>query len=117
MQSVVTERLIKCPHQCKDLSIIDACKNPNFCLAFHPSSDNQFSLLTNHNYYYQVQPQIKLCDVAYCDFVIWSPQLSYQKSFIDTAATKFFKLGILPELRGRWIIRSKVRPSELEPTD
>ena len=73
---------------------MDACKNPNFCLAFHPSSDNQFSLLTNHSYYYQVQLQMKLCDVAYCDFVIWSPnelvvlRISYQKSFIDTAITK-----------------------------
>ena len=98
---------------------MDACKNPNFCLAFHPSSDNQFSLLTNHSYYYQVQ-------VAYCDFVIWSPnelvvlRISYQKSFIDTAITKatnFFKLGILPELIGRWFTKSKIKPSESEPTD
>ena len=42
------------------------------------------------------------------------------KSFIDTAitkATEFFKVGILPELKGRWFTESKVRPSKSEPTD
>ena len=40
-----------------------------FCLK--SIGNGKYELKTDHSYYYQVQLQMILCDVGFCDFVIW----------------------------------------------
>ena len=70
-----------------------------------------------HAYYYQIQAQIKFCNVTYCDFVVWQEnELVVQRIFLDeefisTAlekATLFFKFGVLPENLGKWYSKEPV---------
>ena len=58
---------------------------------------------------------MKLCDVEFCDFVIWRSdelvvnRIKRDDSFLMEAinkATKFYKYGILPELVGKWYTRT-----------
>ena len=65
----------------------------------------------NHTYYYQVQAQIELCGAKYCDFMVWSENELYieriypNKDFIRNAfdkASTFIRVGVLPELVGKW---------------
>ena len=85
----------------------------DFCLQV--DEDGSWKLNTKHAYYYQVQAQIKLTGAHYCDFVIWSPtkfvvlHINPDIQFISQAidkVTNFFKLGILPELVGKWFTKS-----------
>ena len=57
---------------------------------------------------------MKICEVSYCYFVVWSPselaikKIHYNNDFVEAAlskALKFFKQGVLPELVGRWYSR------------
>lgn len=36
------------------------------------NSEGTWKLKTDHSYYYQVQLQLHVCDVAYADFVVWT---------------------------------------------
>ena len=61
---------IKCPFSCRERSFSKASEDsPSFCLG--TNEDGQFQLKKNHAYYYQVQLQMKLCDLNYADFIIW----------------------------------------------
>ena len=61
-----------------------------------------------------MQAQIKICNAAYCDFVVWTedeivttkiwPDENFIKDAI-TLVTAFFKNGILPELLANWYSR------------
>ena len=63
-------------------------------------------------YYYQVQLQMKLCHMRYCDFVVWREdgELFHQtveldSDFINSAIRDiepFIKSATLPELVGKW---------------
>ena len=116
---------VKCPYLCRDsLSFEDASKQhaPSaFCLQFN-NNDGTFTLRPDHAYHYQVQLQMKLlCKVHYCYFVVWSPvglvvlKIDYDKSFAEPAierSFKFFKLGVLPELIGKWYTCGMMRHVE-----
>ena len=71
-----------------------------------------------HAYYYQVQTQIFVCEVAYCDFCICTfpesgPSMHIERIYPDpefwhvcvSKAEHFFKVCILPELVGKWYTR------------
>ncbi len=60
---------VKCPFSCKDRSFLEAIGDRNFCL--EKSENDTFVLKKDHTYYYQVQLQMKMCDVHFCDFIIW----------------------------------------------
>ena len=104
---------IKCPFTCKDKSFLLASQESStFCLK---DGDNGLKLDTSHAYYYQVQAQIKLCGANYCDFVVWSDsevvieRILPNDDVISDAlerASKFFKVGILPELVGKWFSKA-----------
>ena len=105
---------VKCPYQCKEQSFKDACESSSFCLEQTHDSGTPFRLRINHSYYYQVQLQMKICEVSYCYFVVWSPneliinKIDYNNGFVETALSKgltFFMHGVLPELVGRWYSR------------
>ena len=99
---------MKCPFSCRDRSFLQATGDKNFCLE---QSQEGFLLKRKHTYFYQVQLQMKLCEVNYCDFVIWREselvviRIRKDEAFVANAsekATAFYKYGILPELVGKW---------------
>ena len=101
---------IKCPFSCKQKSFVQlANDNSSFCL---DNDNGSLTLKVDHPYYFQVQLQMKLCHVQYCDFVIWREsgeifcqRISLDLSFVDSAissVTPLIKYAILPELVGKW---------------
>ena len=98
---------IKCPFSCKDKSFIEASAESRFYLKH---TNGKFTLNTTHAYYYQIQAQIRFCGAKYGDFVVWRQnELVVQRIYLDETfigsiikATEFLKLGILPELLGKW---------------
>ena len=108
---------IKCPYRCKDKSLNELVEERNFCLE---NVDGSLSLKRNYAYYYQIQLQMKLCEVGYCDFVVWGDEsVFYERILIDTEfidnaieeAQPFIKLALLPELVGKWFSRHTVATS------
>ena len=102
---------VKCPYQCKEHSLKEASQDSSFCLEeMHDSTAAAtYRLRENHSYYYQVQLQMKICEVTFCYFVVWRPndlviiKIDYNNSFVEAALGKalaFFKHGVLPELIG-----------------
>ena len=100
---------IKCPFSCKDRSFLEAIGEKSFCL--EGSEDGSYIMKQQYAYFYQVQLQTKLCDVSFCEFVIWKSdelivcRIERDDTFLTEAidkATNFCKYGILPELVGKW---------------
>ena len=60
---------IKCPFSCRECSFFKGSEDSSsFCL--ESSEDGQLKLKRTHAYFYQMQLQIKVCDLDYGDFVI-----------------------------------------------
>ena len=84
------------------------------------------TLDTNCTYYYQVQAQIELCGAKYCDFVVWSenelyieriyPNKDSIRNAFDKAST-FIKVGVLPELVGKWYSKALLCQGSTATTD
>lgn len=55
---------VKCPISKANMSVQEACEDSQFYL----SKDG---LKTNHNYYYQIQGQMFVCELSWVDFVVW----------------------------------------------
>ena len=110
---------IKCPYRCKDKSINELVEERNFC---SENVDGSLSLKRNHAYYYQIQLQMKICEVEYCNFVVRGDEsVFYERILIDTEfidnvieeAQPFIKLALLPELVGKWFSRQTVATTTL----
>jgi len=109
---------IKCPFSCKNKTFSEVViDNSSFFLA---DDGGSLALKEDHMYYYQVQLQMKLCHMQYCDFVAWREgnELFHQtveldSDFIDSAIRDiepFIKSAILPELVGKWFSKQPVMP-------
>ena len=78
---------VKCPFLCSDKSY-----DSKFCLKSVGGGD--YELKSDHSYYYQVQLQMKLCDVGFCDFVVWKEDelivlhINQDEEFIRNATEK-----------------------------
>ena len=106
-------------------SVLDASKERFF---LHQQSNGIMTLDTYHTYYYQVQVQMELCGAKCCDFVILSgnelhiqriyPNKDYIKNAfaIDKAST-FIKVGVLPELVGKWFSKAPLHQGSTATTD
>jgi len=58
----------KCSYSHRDETIMNAAiKDKTFCLAEHGGG---LKLHHDHAYYYQIQTQMYVCDVAHCNFVV-----------------------------------------------
>ena len=117
---------IKCPYCHRDESISAAvAKDKNFCLI---EVNGQISLDHDHAYYYQVQTQIFVCDVDYCDFCVCtfsgneestihieriSRNNAFWKNECVPRAEAFFRTCLLPELLGSWYTRPLTTPNEI----
>ena len=102
---------IKCPHKHRKQTIKGAISSDTaFCLTI---VDGSIALREDHPYYSQVQAQIFLTKSAYCDFAVWTTvdlaivRVFPNQMFWDecvTKATALFKMAILPELVGKWLV-------------
>lgn len=65
---------IKCPYVLKDLHPNEVEKlslqQQHGCCVF--LSNNQLTIKKSHKYYSQIQMQMAICDMKWCDFVIWT---------------------------------------------
>ena len=63
---------IKCPYKYRHVKIEEINDSTFYLL----KTSDGLKLNPNHEYFYQVQMQmaIILCDVKYCDFVVWTMQ-------------------------------------------
>ena len=68
-------------------------------------------LKTDHTYYYQVQMQLAVCKLTYCDFVVWTQsEFKIERIIADDEffLSKFekqknvFIYGMMPEIIGKW---------------
>ena len=105
---------IKCPYVCEKQTVSDACRNiSGFCLTV---KDGRTELSKSHMYFYQVQTQLHVTGLLWCDFCVWSPvgepfvqQIEYDKAFMDKAlkkARKFYFNKFLPAITPYMIISS-----------
>ena len=112
---------IKCPYSHRHESIEAAAGNdPNFCLK---KDEDLFYLDHKHTYYYQVQTQMFVCNVEYCDFCVctfsesideFSPYV--ERIFRDVEfwedcvekAKRFFTVCLLPKILGKWYTRPAI---------
>lgn len=78
---------------------------------------NTFVLETDHEFYYQVQLQINLISLTYCDVVFWSPRdtliirVDSDIDFWKTAmskALKFHEQVIMPEILGKFYTKCNI---------
>lgn len=84
-------------------------------MAHHLVNDNGvIQMNRKHQYYYQVQMQMYVLDVNYCDFVAWNKlklltiRVLKDQAFWDVEYPKttiFFYQVILPELLGMYYTR------------
>ncbi|KAH9373828.1 hypothetical protein HPB48_007450 [Haemaphysalis longicornis] len=84
--------------------MLAASETSDFCLEL---VDGSLHLKRDHAYFYQVQTQVGVCGVAYCDLVVWTPMELHIKrvlrdhTFVQkmlASTRKFFTHVILPEL-------------------
>lgn len=111
---------IKCPFKHRHNTVLQASLSDElFCL--HKVNGN-LSLKKSHPYYFQVQAQLFVCDVEYCDFIVWTlkdvfierivPDVQFWDDCVRKASS-FFIHGVLPEIMGKWF----TRPSTCVTTD
>lgn len=97
---------IKCPYCVRSTNLDE---QSNSCL--QQNDDGTKSLMEKHQYFYQVQTQIFICEKEYCDFVVWTekevhieriePHTELWNSISDKAKT-FHQMAIMPELIGKF---------------
>ena len=95
---------VKCPYKYKDVNPRQI--NDNKCF-LQLGKDGNLSLSMTHDYYYQVQGQLAICNKPYCDFICWTTkgifieQIFKDGNFFDSilpSLKAFFLKYILPEL-------------------
>ena len=98
---------VKCPLSCQKVLFTVACKEvQSFCLVL--SNKSTLSLSKSHAYYYQIQTQMRVTHLHWCDFVVWSPiqavfveRVVYDPVFMKAALQKaqaFYFNKFLPSI-------------------
>ena len=99
---------IKCPASFRAEPLAAMISRRSFCLK---NQDGDFILQRNHQYFYQVQAQMFICQANYCDFVVWGIaemaliNVKPDKSFMEDVMTRvstFHRLCVMPELVGKY---------------
>lgn len=103
---------VKCPFLLKDAEeIFEYLSFKSTCLM---KNENSIILNRNHRYYFQVQMQLFVSQLLYCDFVIWSPKILFIERILPDQdffreqgriALKFHSEIIMPELLGRYFTK------------
>ena len=88
---------IKCPYSQRNTNIADACKTPTFFCTVDDKDKTTICLKKTHNYYYQVQGQMAVLNMPWCDFVVWTrKEMHVERIFFDET---FWKTHCYPKLR------------------
>jgi hypothetical protein len=91
---------IKCPFSIKD-------EMPDSAAYLTRDTDGTLTLRKTHKYYKQVQGQLNICDVEYCDFVVWTTKgfavtrVNRDKGCFDEMLPKLkalFTCAVLPQI-------------------
>ncbi|KAJ8017633.1 hypothetical protein HOLleu_44819 [Holothuria leucospilota] len=101
---------VKCPFCVKE-----STAEEHECLVSDKESGKEtFRLSKRHQYYYQVQTQLFVCQTEYCDFLVCTeknfhleritPDAEFWKS-VEKQATNFFRNVVLLELTGQFYSR------------
>ena len=97
---------VKCPLSCEKMTFHNVCSTvSSFCLT---EDGAQMFLSKEHAFFYQIQTQMHVTKLHWCDFVIWSPvqepfvqRVKYDFSFMKTTlvkARKFYFEKFLPSV-------------------
>jgi hypothetical protein len=111
---------VKCPHKHRGSSFAQACADKDFCLRM--TNEGQFFLKTSHPFFSQVQAQIFITGMEFCDLCVWLgpkntaivrvlPDSDFWQDCVQKAE-RFFVHAVLPELVAHYFTRSK---SSLNP--
>lgn len=98
---------IKCPFKYRDVSPIsnDALRDKNYFLQRYTAGE--IHLKSSHTYYHQVQGQMAVKQLPFCDFVCWTQkglfveQIQEEKDYVSKYMPnlrRFFLKYLLPEL-------------------
>jgi len=109
---------IKCPYSHQNTHIQDVVfQDSRFCIK---EVDGSLRLDNSHAYYYQIQTQLFVCDVEYCDFCVSTfveddeskglhiERICKNEVFwleCTLKAEQFFKTCLLPEIIGKYYTR------------
>lgn len=78
--------------------------------------NGKVTLKKSHSYYYQIQMQMFVTNLKYCDFVVWSPNIFFKERILadfeffnkeSPIAIKFHAEVIMPELLGKYFTRKE----------
>lgn len=85
---------VKCPFTERDSTLSDLLARQDFVV------DSNYAVRTNHRYSVQMQMQMYVCNVSYCDLVVWQPEsililrVCRDDEFVD---------AIMPKLQDAWV--------------
>ena len=107
---------VKCPYSCKQKSVNKkAAEDSQFFLKEDLSGNLHLDIY--HAYYFQVQAQMKFCCASYANFVVWTekqwfvqriyPDEPFISNVLESCNT-FIKIGILPEIIGKYYSKEPV---------
>ncbi|PFX11550.1 Inhibitor of growth protein 5 [Stylophora pistillata] len=113
---------VKCPYGIENGDFETYISKKTSCLE---KVNGELRLKKNHQYYYQVQQQLNITKLKYCDFVVFAfnvnnqPMIFQERIYPDfnlwellqPKLTKFWRICILPEILGRWYTRKYHTPS------
>ena len=117
---------IKCPYSHRDETVESAAsKDKGFYLK---KDEGLLHLDHGHSYYYQVQTQLFVCNVDYCDFCVCTFSTTKEGDFPPyierivrddefweaciTKAKQFFAVCLLPEILGNWYTRPVITSAD-----
>ena len=115
---------VQCPYSCKQKSIEQRSEDSQFFLKQIEKGD--LYLDPYHAYYFQVQAQLTFCSASYADFVVWTEkELSVQRIFPEEPfisivlqqCETFIKVGILPEMLGKWYSKEPITKNQPSAED
>ncbi|XP_014676996.1 PREDICTED: uncharacterized protein LOC106816868 isoform X2 [Priapulus caudatus] len=95
---------IKCPYIYRDVTVADATEDSKFCLGA------DMKIKVNHPYYTQMQMQMFVTNMIYCDLVVWTTlschveRVDRDEDFINAMVVKLadiWQSAIMPELLTR----------------
>ena len=109
---------VKCSILCTQKLIADVSRDKStFCIE---EKNGKMVLSSSHSYYYQIQTQMHVTNLPWCDFVVWTPvedlfvqHIYYCKSFMEetiSKASSFYFNIFLPSVVPYFIISQECFP-------
>jgi hypothetical protein len=105
---------IKCPYSQRNSTVEEASQEGAF---FCTIVDGKVTLKKQHQYYFQVQGQMGVTGLRWCDFVVWTlkgmhvERICFNESLWASMLVRlerFFLKGVVPELFSRRVQRNRV---------